>query len=92
VNAIDDVTGPGIAERRRRRKTGRAALLITVLVFDLWLADSGYGVRRCRHRFEGTPSMRDGVIVCISSTGQKSLRHAGILGLMIANSRGPSYP
>jgi hypothetical protein len=44
---------------RRLPRVKRAALLITVFVFDLWLADSGYGVRRCRGRFEGAPRMRE---------------------------------
>jgi hypothetical protein len=76
----------------QRRLIARRALLIATLLFDLWMTDSAYGVRRCRHRFEGRPEMRDGVIVCISVTGAKSLRNAGLLGRLIADSRGPSYP
>ena len=69
----------------------RDALVLATLLLDLWLADSAYGVRRCR-RAEGTPQMRDGVVVCISRAGSKSLRHAGVLGAWIAESRGGSQP
>jgi len=84
---------PGTRARRGRAGAlNRVAWFLVVLACDSWLADSAYGVRRCRHRFEGRPEMRDGVIVCISPTGAKSLRRGGLLGLAIANSRGPSYP
>jgi hypothetical protein len=57
----------------------RDALLLATLVFDLWAADTAYGMRRCRRR-AGEPRIRDAVVVC---HGHKSLVDAGWLGRIV---------
>jgi hypothetical protein len=59
----------------------RDALVVAVLVFDLWAIDVAYGRRRCDRR-GGVPRMRDFVVVCYN-TGHKSLEDAGWLGRAI---------
>jgi hypothetical protein len=71
-----------VLSRAGRSLLKRDVIVVALFVFDLWAVDVAYGQRRCRRK-EGTPRMRDFVVVCYNTVGRKSLDDAGWLGRIV---------